>query len=365
MHIGGAEQAVCHLARGLDRLRFQVAVCCTRELGVLAEQLRAESIDVMLAAPSDPRHRYLTPLYVRRMVREYAADVVHTHGTPTMFHTGPLAPFGQLPRWIHTYHYGNYPLPSPRHMLAERIMSRWPEQLVAVSDAQRRALIEYHRIPPERIVTIVNGVTHNPHLQNPAVRAARRAEFGFGPDDVVAGCVAVLGKQKGIPFLLQAAAQLLPRHPRLKFLVAGGGPLEAALRAEAEALGLGGRVVFTGWRQDNLEILTALDIFIMSSLWEAMPLALLEAMAARRPIVVTDVGDNRDVVENGRCARIVPPGNAAAIAEAVEALLGDSAETAAMAGRAFARFESRFTVAHMLAAYERLYEPQRRERGAA
>ena len=114
-------------------------------------------------------------------------------------------------------------------------------------------------------------------------------------------------------------------------------------------------MIFTGWRQDNLELLTALDVFVMPSLWEAMPLALLEAMAARRAIVVTDVGDNRRVVDDGECGVVVPAGDPAALAAAIERLLGDSAGAAAMAARAQARFRSTFTVARMVQEYEALY----------
>ena len=113
--------------------------------------------------------------------------------------------------------------------------------------------------------------------------------------------------------------------------------------------------IFTGWRQDNLELLTALDVFVMPSLWEAMPLALLEAMAARRAIVVTDVGDNRRVVDDGRCGVVVPAGDAAALAAAIDRLLADPLAAAAMAARAQERFGAAFTTARMVHEYEALY----------
>jgi glycosyltransferase involved in cell wall biosynthesis len=356
MHIGGAEHAVVALCRGLDRSRFDVTLCCTRERGVLAEKVASEGVDVRLAAPTDNRLRHATPYFLHRMLAELKPDVVHTHGTPSLLHAGPLAALGLLAPWVHTFHYGNYPLPNRRYMTGERIFSHYASRLVAVSDAQRQALMRYHRIAPARIETIVNGVAANPFLDDPSVRAARRAELGFGDDDVVVGCVAVLSAQKGISVLLQAARTVVDRNPRVRFLIAGGGPLERQLRAEAAALGLGSRAVFTGWRQDNLELLTALDVFTMSSLWEAMPLALLEAMAARRPIVVTDVGDNRLVVAGGECGVVVPPSDAAALAAGIERLVRDPAAAAAMAARAQDRFERQFTTAHMLANYETCFE---------
>jgi glycosyltransferase involved in cell wall biosynthesis len=353
MHIGGAENAVVHIAQGLDRARFDVTLVCTRERGVLAEQLAAAGVDVRLAAPPSRRQRYFTPYYLSRELTRLGADVVHTHGTPSLLHVGPLAMLRQAPPWVHTYHFGNYPLPSRRMMAGERFFSRFATELVAVAEVQRASIIQHHRL--DRIGTIINGVEANPFLADPERRARKRAELGVAPDDVLVGGIAVLTRQKGITHLLQAAPQLLKAHPRVRILVAGGGPLLEPLREEARALGIGDRVIFTGWRQDNLELLTTIDVFVMASLWEAMPLALLEAMAARRAIVVTDVGDNRRVVDEGRCGVVVPPGDPAALAGAIDRLLVDPEAAAAMAARAQARFSSTFTVARMVQEYEALY----------
>jgi glycosyltransferase involved in cell wall biosynthesis len=353
MHIGGAENALTHIAQGLDRSRFDVTLCCTRERGVLAERLAASGVDVRLAAPPTRRQRYFTPYYLARELKQLGADIVHTHGTPSLLHVGPLAMLRQAPPWIHTYHFGNYPLPSRRMMAGERFFSRFATDLVAVADVQRQSIERHHRLTGVR--TIVNGVQANPFLDQPDVRARKRAELGVAADEILAGGIAVLSRQKGITYLLQAAPQILRAHPRVRILVAGGGPLLAPLREEAQALGIADRVIFTDWRQDNLELLTAIDVFVMASLWEAMPLALLEAMAARRAIVVTDVGDNRQVVDDGDCGVVVPAADPAALATAVARLVGDPAAAAAMAARAQQRFRAAFTTAHMVRQYEALY----------
>jgi len=356
MHIGGAENAVVHLARGLDRRRFEVSLRCTNMLGVLADQLVSEGVDVELAG-TDRRSklRYFTPWFLWRAISRWRPDVVHSHGTPGLLHTGPLAAIGAAPPWVHTFHYGNYPLANAREMAAERLFAREASQLVAVSEVQRHSIIRHHRVPAGAIETVINGVDANRAVTDAAVRAERRREFGFADDAIVVGCVAVLTRQKGITHLLAAARQLIADDPRIHFLIAGGGPLEAALREESHALGLDGRVVFTGWRQDNLALLSALDVWVMSSLWEAMPLALLEAMAARRPIVVTDVGDNRMVVDGGACGLLVPAADPGAIAAAVRQHLHDPAAARAMAERAHSRFRAHFTTRQMLDRYEAIY----------
>lgn len=355
MHIGGAEQVVVHLARRLDRQRFDVGVCCTSETGILADRLSAEGVDVQLVSPGRRALRHLTPVTLWRHLRRWKPDVIHTHGGPALLHAGPLAPFGALPPWLHTFHFGNYTASLDREQRLERWFSRGATQLISVSDTQRAALIEHYGVRPEHIGTVLNGVEENPFVDDGVTRDRKRAELGIGPEELVVGCIAVLSRQKGIPHLLEAAATLLPRHPSMRMVVVGGGPDEARLRAAAETLGFGPRILFTSWRADSQELLPALDIFVMPSLWEAMSMMLLEAMAARRPIVVTDVGENRAVVDGGRCALVIPAGDAPAIVEAVERLVARPAEAREMASQAQQRFCERFTVGHMLRAYEQIY----------
>lgn len=353
LHIGGAERVVESLARGLDPARFEVAVRCTRALGVIGEGLAADGVDVRLVAPRR-QFRHFTSLALRQEIAAWRPDIVHTHGVPAMIHTGPLAPFGLVPPWIHTFHYGNYSSKLTMAMRAERVLSRGAARLIAVSDAQREALIEVYGVPPDRITTIVNGVNENPHVDDAAFRARKRAELGLDASDIAVGCVAVLTEQKGITYLLEAASRLLQAHSQVRVIVVGGGPLEQPLREQAAAIDRE-RIVFTGWRKDGAQLLHALDVFVMSSLWEAMPIVLLESMSARRPIVVTDVGENRRIVDEGRCGVVIPPRNPDAIAAAVERLISNPQDAAAMASRAYDRFRGAYTTPHMVRSYEALF----------
>ena len=355
LHIGGAENVVANLARELDPSRFDVAVRCTREFGVIAERLQREGVDVRLTAARRRQFRHLTPLLIAREARRWRADIVHTHGLVAMLHTAPAAMLGLMPAWIHTFHFGNYDAPITGWMRAEGWMVRKATGLVAVANAQKRSIVQRYLIPESRIHTIVNGVAGAAAADDPAARARKRAEFGLAPDDLVVGCVAVLSRQKGITHLLQAVPAIIRRHPRVRVLIVGGGFLEADLRREAAALGLGDRIVFTGWRPDGVQILPVFDVFVMSSLWEAMPMVLLESMAAALPIVVTDVGENRDIVDDGRCGVVIPPANADAIARGVGQLLADPGAAREMGLRARARFESHFTIRRMAAEYEALF----------
>ncbi len=354
MHIGGAENVVVELAQGLDPDRFDVHLCCTKEGGVLAERVASGGIPVHLAAPPSRRLRHLTPFYLDRVIRRLQPDIIHSHGTPALLHVAPLAALRRVPRWIHTFHYGRYDTVQGRQIELERRLCRLADDLVAVSEAQRQSLLRRYALDPARIQTITNGVRFDPPSAESV--ASARAGFGLGPSDRVVGCIAVLSEQKGISYLLQAAAALAPRFPRVRFLVVGGGPLESRLRSEATALGLSDRVTFTGWRTGASGLLPLFDVWVMSSLWEAMPMALVEAMAAGVAIVTTDVGDNRSIVGNGNCATIVHPSDARALEHAIATLLEHPDRARAQAARATERYRALYTTSHMVARYEALFD---------
>jgi glycosyltransferase involved in cell wall biosynthesis len=356
LHYGGAEKVIAHLATGIDSDRFEVSVCCTRGIGALGEKLRDEGVPVILSQQYTASRRYLAPYHLHRVIKRVAPHVVHTHGEVGLAVTAPLKYLGLLPTWVHTFHYGNYPHRNRKWMWMERILCKGATELVAVADAQREAIIRYHRVRPDSIRTLMNGVLPNHAVEHPDTATQKRQELGLTADDIVVGAIAVLTEQKGITYMLKAAQLALAKHPRLKFVIVGGGPLLAGLKAEAEQLGIKGSVIFTDWRTDVQEMLAAMDIFVMSSLWEAMPLTLLEAMAARRAIVVTNVGDNARFVDGGGCAIVVPPKDPAAIADGIDALVTAPDRARELARKASERYHSHYTVGHMVRAHEALYE---------
>ena len=356
LNVGGAERVVLHLALHLDRSRFEVGVCCTKFRGLLAGEAVAAGVPVLDANAPSGLLRYTVPLRLRNVVRRFGADIVHSHGAPAMLHSGPAAICRQLPSWVHTFHFGNYPHLSARVLKSERFFSKYVDALVAVSESQRRSIMEVHRLADSRIRTILNGVATRPSRPAAEMEADRRQLLGAPPEAVLVGCVAVLTKQKGISHLIEAAGSLRQTLPQARFVVIGGGPLEADLRAQARALDLQDVMTFTGWRTDALDLLPILDVFVMPSLWEAMPMVLLEAMAAARAIVVTDVGDNAVVIEDQKSGMIVPPRSTAALAAAISHLIDNPALRETMGREARDRFTQHYDVSRMVAAYESLYE---------
>jgi glycosyltransferase involved in cell wall biosynthesis len=176
------------------------------------------------------------------------------------------------------------------------------------------------------------------------------------PGEVVIGTIARLVWYKGLEDLLKAAALIVRRYPSARFLVVGDGPLRQALEEKARALRLNGTVRFLGAVPNASSLLPHFDIFVLSSLWEGMSNSLLEAMAAGKPVVATDVGGSPEVVIDGKTGFLVPPKDPEALASAILHLLADRelARNLGEAGRI--RVESEFTLEIMVARLEELYD---------
>jgi len=209
--------------------------------------------------------------------------------------------------------------------LADRLLAPLTDRAIAVSGSTREFLVAERSVPAERVRLIWNGAPLAEFAPAGRDRAlAVRRELGLPEDAPVVGSIGRLNAQKGHRFLLEAAGRLRARHPGAWTLIVGDGDLMGELRGQAARLGLEDRVVFAGHRTDVPDVLGALDVFCISSLYEGTPLALFEAMAAGRPIVSTAVDGCREILEDGSNGLLVPPGDAEGLAGALDRVLADA-----------------------------------------
>jgi glycosyltransferase involved in cell wall biosynthesis len=220
-----------------------------------------------------------------------------------------------------------------RHRLLEVVSNRCLDAAIAVSRATKYDWVRRTHLPARRVVTIHNGIDPDKFTRR-AGRAAARRQLGL-PDDgsLIIGGVGRLDEAKGFSYLIDAVAQLAPRYPRLLLVLAGTGPLHTDLVEQASRLGITDRVRFMGFVNDVQPVFDALDVFALSSLCEALPYALLEAMATELPVIGTSVGGVPEVISVGETGFIVPPRNADALARALTPLL-DSPELRERMGKA-------------------------------
>lgn len=203
-------------------------------------------------------------------------------------------------------------------------------------------------------MTVLNAVDADALASIAAEPDAMRREFGFPGDAPVVATVGNLTSKKGHTHLLAAAVKIAVQHPTARFLIVGQGPLAESLRVEADRLGLNGRLVFAGFRRDAIRLVAASDIFVLSSIHEGLPVALLEAMALGKPSVVTRVGGIPEATDEAS-SMLVPPEDPQALANAISALLASPDLRARLGAAARDRARTRYGVPHMVRAVEQVY----------
>jgi glycosyltransferase involved in cell wall biosynthesis len=235
--------------------------------------------------------------------------------------------------------------------LIEKLLWRIPQRLIAVGEQQRQAIIKTFGIPDRRLGMLWNGVDDKEYVENEQYR-----KYVTHDEKIVVGSLSTLIDQKGVDTLLKAAAMLKSYDKEFNLLIVGEGPLRKELEQLAKDLGVEHMIHFVGWVKDaSSTVLPLFDIFVQSSLWEAMSVVILEAMAASKPIVATRVGENEVVIVNEETGLLVPAGDESSLAQAIKRLLDDEDLRNRLRHAARRRYETEFTGRAMAKRYERLY----------
>lgn len=346
--------------------------------------VRHEHLGRSVRATSDLR----AFLALLRVVFARRPDVIHTH-TAKAGTLGRLAALAyNLTRGrsrralvVHTFHghvFEGYFSPTVNQLVrvTERALARLSDQIVTISPRQRDDIVDRFRVAASAKTAIVPlGLQLDRLLAMPALdlhagahrltdTSDLRVAIGATDDDVVVGYAGRMVPVKDLPLLLRAFAAALARAPQLRLILAGDGPERGAAERLAQELGVASRAHFVGWVDDLPRFYGALDLFALTSVNEGTPVAVIEAMAAARPVIATRVGGVPDVVGDGTTGWLVPAGDVAAFADALVRLAGSSAERRRMglAGREAAA--SRYSHLRLVDDVERLYvEGLRRKRG--
>ena len=281
-------------------------------------------------------------------LRTAAPDLVHTHLIHADLHGVRAARAANVPHVVTSRHNDNRALRIRLVRQLDRRMWRRVDAGIAISEAVHQFVLRTEGAPPQKLCTIHYGLDPQTVSAPPDARARLRAELGLPEDTLLIGSVCRLIRQKGLVYGLRGFAKVAEAFPSAHYVLAGRGPLQQALQAEAHTLGVGERVHFLGWREDAHAVMAALDVLLAPSLWEGFGLIFLEAMALGVPIVATRVSAIPEVVADGETGWLVPPRNPAAIAEALRAALSAPAERRARGQAGRHRLEARFTVRRMV-----------------
>ncbi|MBU6429747.1 MAG: glycosyltransferase family 4 protein [Cyanobacteria bacterium REEB65] len=355
--LGGGATHVAALARGLDPDRYDVQVACSPD-GPLLSDLADAGI-VVHPVRLFGRFNLGGVLALWRLISSHRIQIVHYHGTRAGL-PGCMAARLTAAAGVYTVHgWACHPRRDPLSpglaRLVERTISHASDVVVCVSQGDLATGLKLGLVNPARSRVIPNGVDPENCIVSGKSLEQRR-ELGLHPGQRAIGLVGRLTEQKGQHLLIAAAPKILARHPEAVVVLVGDGTQRTRLENDARQRGIRDRVVFAGPRRDIPALMAALDVFVLPSLWEGMPISLLEAMAAGKPVVASDVHGSAEVVTDGETGLLVRRGDVAALAEAVCRVLEDTMLAAKLGEAARRKVRDSYHVHSMIDGVGALYD---------
>lgn len=348
--VGGTELMALSILSQFDRSKFEITVCFLYQGGPISDLYRAQGIRVHNLGNGVS----LASIWrLWKLLSRTRFDLIEIYGL-RMNVIGRL--IGRLTghRLIVTLQRSVDPWRRFWHIWLDRLTSHWVTLYVSntISAATRLQIKE--KIRSTKIKVIENGV--NTSVYNQAQRGLIRAEFNIDPSRLVITCVANFKEVKGHIFLIDAIEAIRNQYPNICLWLVGDGPLRPEIERQVSRLELDNTIMILGQRSDIPEILADTDIFVLTSLWEGMPNAVLEAMAGQLPVVATRVGGIPEMIVDGESGYLVLPGDPTAIADALASLLEDPKHRHEMGNAGYLRVQSYFNIDAKVREFENTYQ---------
>lgn len=353
--LGGAEKTLYSLATLLDPQRFKVTgVVSLKPAGVYAQRLKSLGIPThSLGLKGRPRLKDISALTA--LIEKEKPDIVHA----LMYQAIQLCRLAKRRARVRFKLVSsprvNYRTRSAFTLLVDRVLKGGDDLLITESEASRAYLIKKLGYGPAKVRTIYNGVDIARWSVSPTERSRKRLELLLAEGDLLLGAVGRLDAQKGHSFLIDAVAKLKTRVP-VRCAIIGDGPKRTTLEAQIRRHRLEKHVWLLGERDDVTAWLSSFDIFVLPSLWEGLPNALLEAMALGLPVIASEVDGVSEVVRANESGVLVPPKNALNLAKKIVELATDAPLRARLGEAAKETIAARFTLLEMLGSYEKTYQ---------
>jgi len=365
---GGADENTLYTVRGLDKTRYVVdlAVGSGSELDLVGplDGVRVHVVPELKRDP-DPWNDLMALFKLAALIRGGGYQIVHTHTAKAGFLGRVAAALVGGPTIIHTVHgvtFHEHLSPAQRwfYLALERTAARFTDQFVAVGEDVKNIYLRSGVGTPQTYETIYSGMPLKEYLEagqmSETERQGLRAELGFEPRHRVVVMAARLEERKGHVYLFEALERLKPRHPDLRVLILGDGPMRAELEARCGRLGIADIVSFLGHRHDLPKVLAASDISVLTSLWEGLPRVLVQSAAAGKPILTFDVEGAWEVVREGRNGFVVPSRDVDTFTVRLDTLLSQHARARALGEAGPGEVTQRWTVETMLERLDDLYQ---------
>jgi len=358
--VGGMQTHLLDLIDGLDNDRYDISVISPQNslLKKSLAKLDVPMIEVDINERLNPVKDFLTIKKLREVISSLNPDIFHIHGNKTAL-VGRYAIKGMnIPAVIVTVH--NFLIYQDSNVimkslasLIERRLDKYTDKLITVSSSLKKSLIDIEGIPEDKIVTIPNGIDIKSWRLGDKEKSLRK-KLGLKKDDFLIANVGRFVPFKGHKVLLEATKIACEKRNGLKIAIAGDGPLKEELLAEAKRMDLGGKVFFLGFVDDTRELFFDADMFVLPSLNEPFGIVVLEAMAARLPVIATRAGGVLDIIKEGE-GILVEPGDPQELADNILALAGDQVRRDQLIDKALEKVNREFSSEMMVARTEKVY----------
>jgi glycosyltransferase involved in cell wall biosynthesis len=344
---GGIERLLVDFVHRLHSDEFEISLCILGRESETSRELSRHGCKVWCLGRSEDRFDW--DLYPRlvRLLSDYRPDVVHIHGNPGLLFAVPAARWVGLQRLVYTCHFSRSGHSWGKHALLGSLLRLVPVR-VAVSRAAQRVLAEHYHLPPSMVEVVYNGVD----LDRFQPRQHRGSSASAAP---VIGFCGVFRPEKQIPLLIEAFARLRGEGRSARLLLVGDGPTMAECSEKVRRYDIEEHVTFAGEQVDVVPFMGQMDIVVLPSREEAMPVALLEAMALGKAVVASDIGGVPEIVEDGVSGLLVRAGDVEQLCSVLGRVLADDGARGRLGEGARRRIEARFSVTRMMGTYAEIY----------
>jgi glycosyltransferase involved in cell wall biosynthesis len=355
LNLGGAETLVVQMSRAL-RDDCDIVILCLDEPGLWAEEMRREGFPVYCTW-RQPGIDLNTAYRIAAFCKRHRIDLIHAHQCTPWFYSGLSRYLYPRPRLLFEEHGRFYPEVDSRKRVWVNRMVIQPRthRVTAVSEDVKNRLVRYEGISADKIAVVYNGVTPPTDLSIEE-KAALRQSVEVPTDAFLVGSVGRIDPIKNYGLLVDSLADIMPERRNVWGIVVGDGPSRGSLERQIAKRGLEDRFKLPGYRSDAKKLIQCMDVFVLCSVSEGTSMALLEAMTAGVPVVVTDVGGNPEIVIRDKTGWVVPSNDRNALAGAISAAAGDPRLAGQYARAGKERYERRFRFQTMIRTYLGIYE---------
>lgn len=351
---GGTERLVIDMCAALGD-EFDICIVCLDRPGLWAEEVRRRGIPVYCVW-RQPGIDLNAARQLAILCRSLGIGLVHAHQAGPWFYSALARIFHRAPKLLFEEHGRFFPEQDSvlRRAINRALIARLTSRVIAVSEDVKKRLVRYEGLRARSIDVVYNGV-YAPARVDEQQRQQLRADLGFSASELVVGSVGRLDSIKNYPMLVDAVALVRETRPQVRGVIVGDGPERPRLESQIISSGLSGVFELAGYRHDAKLLSACFDVFVLPSFSEGTSIALLEAMSAGTPVVVTDVGGNPEIVHAGAHGSVVLSGDTDGLARAIGELLDNEVLRKERGRSARQRFLENFTFESMLAHYRGYY----------